>query len=57
MKARYPGSLPNQHCSNDSLVAPGYQVVLGQSSEMRPFWIDFKNTANPRQVVIVDSTE
>lgn len=57
MKARYPGSLPNQHCSNDSIVAPGYQMVLGQSSEMRPFWIDFKNTANPRQAVIVDSIE
>jgi hypothetical protein len=28
-----------------------------ENSEMRPFWIDFENTANPRQVVIVDSTE
>jgi hypothetical protein len=28
-----------------------------ENSEMRPFWIDFENTANPRQAVIVDSTE
>ena len=29
-------------------------MVLDQDSEMRPFWIDFENTANPRQAVIVE---
>ncbi len=59
MKAQYPGSLPSQTCSNHgySIAASDYQMASNQNSEMRPFWIDFENTANPRQAVIVDSTE